>query len=497
MKNIKKIVALVIAVAMVLAMGVSVFAAEHTVSAPTDRANHTYEIYQVFTGTVDGDQLTNLKYGVNAVGTTNSAVSQADMAALDALGDMAGKTDQEKITALSPYVNFDSTPIATVGKGANASASLPEGYYVIKDTDDSLEDPDTYTLYIFKVLNADVTIDPKDSTTESHKNIGETVDANNKITDTDIGKSVPYVLTVKLPSNYADYKDFYLNFVDDMSKGLTLDTDSVKIHYGASDTTGTAISFSAVAGTSYEGGQKYEYKIADLKTVEAARGLGADDIVWVTYTATVNSDAVIGEAGNPNKFHVDYSNNPNKTGDGNTNSTPDETNIVLTFKTVFNKVDPEGNALTGADFTLEKKVGDNWVDVTTLSDGNINPTKTGSTSGSEFSFTGLGQGDYRLTETAIPEGYNEMSPNPVEFTVSATYSIQGDTATISALTGGTALEFTSDTSAGSLTADIENQSGAELPTTGGMGTTIFYIVGAILVIGGGILLISKRRMHAE
>ena len=160
-------------------------------------------------------------------------------------------------------------------------------------------------------------------------------------------------------------------------------------------------------------------------------------------------------------------------------------------------MDPEGNALTGADFTLEKKVGDNWVDVTTLSDGNINPTKTGSTSGSEFSFTGLGQGDYRLTETAIPEGYNEMSPNPVEFTVSATYSIQGDTASISALTGGTALELTSDTSAGSLTADIENQSGAELPTTGGMGTTIFYIVGAILVIGGGILLISKRRMHAE
>ena len=496
MKRMKKLMALVIAVALVLAMGVSVFAADHTVTAPTDRANHTYEIYQVFTGTVKDGELTNLKYGLNAVGTTGNAVSQTDMTALDELGDMAGKTNQEKIEAMSPYVNLNSTPIATVGKGAESSVSLPEGYYVIKDTDNSLADPDTYTLYIFKLLDADINIEPKDSTTESHKNIGDTVDASNKITDTDIGKSVPYVLTVKLPSNYADYKDFYLDFVDDMSKGLTLDTDSVKIHYGASDTTGSAITFSAVEGTSYDGGQKYEYKIADLKSVAAASELKANDIVWVTYTATVNSDAVVGEAGNPNKFHVDYSNNPNETGDGHTNSTPDETNIVLTFKTVFNKVDPEGNALTGADFKLEKKVGDAWVDVTELSDGDTNPSKTGDTSGSTFSFTGLGQGDYRLTETDVPKGYNEMSPNPVGFTISATYSIEGDAATISALTG-TELDFTPDTSAGSLTADILNQSGAELPTTGGMGTTIFYIVGAILVIGGGILLISKRRMHAE
>ena len=90
-----------------------------------------------------------------------------------------------------------------------------------------------------------------------------------------------------------------------------------------------------------------------------------------------------------------------------------------------------------------------------------------------------------------------MSPNPVEFTISATYSIEGSEATISALSGGTALDFTADTTAGSLTADIENNSGAELPTTGGIGTTIFYIVGAILVIGGGILLVSRRRMGSN
>ena len=482
MKHIKKAVTLFLAFAMVLAMSATVFAANHTVTAPTDRDNHTYQIYQVFTGTADGSSLTNLKYGQNAVGTTGKAVSQSDMEKLKEIEAKTNQTDQQKIADMSQFVDLESTPIAEIGKGKEASASLAEGYYIIKDTDNSLEDPDTYTLYMFKVLNDDLTLEPKDGTTESEKTIGD----SDKITDSDIGKSVPYTLTVTLPANYADYKDFYLNFVDDMSKGLTYNGDA-KIFYGDSDTEGTAIDFAAVSGSGYADGQKYEYKITDLKSVDNdfAKALKRGDVVKVTYTATVNENAVIGEEGNPNKFHVDYSNNPNKTGDGNTNSTPDDTTIVLTFKTILNKVDGDGNALTGADFKLEKKENGQWVEV---------DRKTGTTAGSQFSFNGLGQGDYRLTETTVPTGYNEMNPNPMEFSISATYTINGDAATVSALTG-TVLEFTPDTTAGTLTADIENNSGATLPSTGGIGTVIFYVFGSLLVIGCGIVLISRKRTN--
>ena len=286
-----------------------------------------------------------------------------------------------------------------------------------------------------------------------------------------------------------------------MSGGLTLNTDSVKIHYGEDDTTGTSITLSAVNGTSYTNpaGQKYEYEIEDLKQVEAAAELGAGDTVTITYTATLNDDAVVGEAGNPNKYHVVYSNNPNETGDGNTNETPDDTNIVFTFETIFDKKDGDGNALTGADFKLEKEVDGQWVDVTTLnSENGSSPAKNGSTTetSGEFTFSGLGQGKYKLTETTTSSGYNTIEP--IEFEITAEYEIVSGAGSITFLTGnGGSIEFTPDTTAGTLTADIINESGAVLPSTGGIGTTIFYVIGAVLVLGAGILLVTRRRMSAN
>ena len=510
MKKMKKMFALALAMVLALAMNVTVFAGgdtggggdtsaatTHTVS--TTSSTHTYEIYQIFTGTKSGDQLTDLKYGENAVGNTGDAVSQTDMTELARIEEATYADDQAKITDLLPFVNLEGTPIAEIGKDKDTSADLAEGYYIIKDKDDSLEDPETYTLYLFKVLDSDLTIEPKSGTTTSEKNIDETTPT--KTGDYDIGSVIPYSLTLTLPDNYADFKDYYAKFVDDMSGGLTLNTGSVKIHYGEDDTTGTAITLTAVSGTSYTdpAGQKYEYEIADLKQVEAAAELGAGDTVTITYTATLNDDAVVGEAGNPNKYHVVYSNNPNEIGAGNTNETPDDTNIVFTFETIFDKKDGDGNALTGADFKLEKEVDGQWVDVTTLnSENGSSPAKTGSTTetSGEFTFSGLGQGRYKLTETTTPSGYNTIEP--IEFTITAEYDIVQGAGSITSLTGnGGSIEFTPDTTAGTLTADIINESGAVLPSTGGIGTTIFYVIGAVLVLGAGILLVTRRRMSAN
>ena len=505
MKHMKKLMASLLVAVLALALGSAVALAADPVThkVSTTSTTHTYQIYQIFTGDYDATshQLKNLKYGKNAAtGDEGDAVSQADMTALAAIAEKTYANDQAKITDLKPFVNLTTTPIAQIGKGKESFANLAEGYYIIKDTDNSLEDPETYTLYIFEVLDADLTIDPKSGTTESDKNIAESTPTNTG--DYDIGSVIPYSLTLTLPENYADFKDYYAKFVDDMSGGLTLNTDSVKIHYGATDTEGTPITLSAVSGTSYAdpAGQKYEYVITDLKQVEAAANLGAGDTVTITYTATLNSNAVVGEAGNPNKFHVVYSNNPNETGSGNTNETPDDTNIVFTFETIFNKKDGDGNALTGADFKLEKKVGDSWVDVTTLNTENgSSPAKTGSTTttSGEFTFSGLGQGDYKLTETVTPTGYNTITP--IEFTITAEYEIVQGAGSITSLTGTDGNEFTMtpDPDAGTLSADIVNESGTTLPSTGGMGTTILYIAGAIMVLLAGVYLISKRRASRE
>ena len=164
---------------------------------------------------------------------------------------------------------------------------------------------------------------------------------------------------------------------------------------------------------------------------------------------------------------------------------------------MFNKVDKDNNPLTGADFKLEKKVNGEWVDVTTLGSGNNKPTKTGSTAGSTFEFKGLDDGDYKLTETTTPEGYNTI--DPIEFTITASHDVTSDDPRLTALTGTGGEEFTMtpDLSEGSLTADVINEKGSTLPETGGIGTIIFYVLGSLLVVGCGIVLISKRRMESR
>ena len=122
-----------------------------------------------------------------------------------------------------------------------------------------------------------------------------------------------------------------------------------------------------------------------------------------------------------------YSRNPNKSGDGTpeTGDTPEDKNIVFTYKTVFDKIDENKTALSGADFKLEKKVGNDWVDVTTLGKS-AHPKKIGSSAqnSTTFEFQGLDDGEYRLTEIFTPAGYNTIAP--IDFAITATHDKEKD-----------------------------------------------------------------------
>lgn len=204
----------------------------------------------------------------------------------------------------------------------------------------------------------------------------------------------------------------------------------------------------------------------------------------------------MGEHGNVNNAKLQFSNNPNDSQGGEngpTGETPWDNVIVFTYKVEINKVNENSQPLSGAEFTLSKKLVDGTTkDITVVKN----------TAGTSFTFSGLDDGEYILTETKTPSRYNTISP--ITFIVTADHDItwekQNRDAVLTKMSGNKVngeIDLTANKAEGSLSADVVNKSGSTLPTTGGMGTTIFYVVGSILVLGAAILLITKKRMSAR
>jgi fimbrial isopeptide formation D2 family protein/LPXTG-motif cell wall-anchored protein len=353
-----------------------------------------------------------------------------------------------------------------------------------------------------------------------------------------IGDAVPFQLTATTADNVAAYKKYHITFQDKQSEGLDAPTTFKVTVLGKefivpatgndpnpqTTTDGTKITVTKAEveenGTfaikvEFEPTGEDEYLNAECNSIE----------ITVDYTAVLNSNAEIGAEGNSNDSHITYSNNPEDEDGGDEGKTPDDTVKVFTYKTVIDKVDADGNALENAGFTLylEVEEGTNGavegssiqfadgVEHSKISAEKFYIVKAMTTvSGNEaqFDFQGLADGKYVLVETTIPTGFNAF--NSVEFTISSTVTEEE----ITELTGGTPFETTNPgedgaveaekkdgtthaLDSGELYAEIENNSGQVLPSTGGIGTTIFYIVGAILVIGAGVIMITRRRMEAN
>lgn len=498
MKKMKKLVSLLLAVVMVLAMTVVVSAEANTYSITINNSaeGHTYEAYQIFTGDLSGTTLSNIVWG--------SGISDSGKEALGNAADKA-KTLSTEIDAkafskeVAPYLSTVAGSANTATDGKYVISGLAAGYYLVKDQDGSLTgDNDSYTEYIVKVVS-NTTANPKSDVPTVVKKVK---DINNSTetaltdwqdsADHDIGDVVPFQLQATLAKNVSSYTTYKVVFHDTLSKGLTYNGDA-KVYIGGTETNG----FKVTSTVNADGTTTLTVSCDDVKT------LGADNssVITVEYTATLNGNAVLGSAGNPNEVYLEYSNNPNKSesGDNETGNTPKDVVIVFTYKTVINKVtknpdyDPEVEGsneyipLTGAEFTLEKYNNETseWDAITAVKN----------TEGTTFTFSGLDDGNYRLTETTTPSGYNTISP--IEFTVTADHDILSDNPALTSLSGDVTtgeLNFTSNTTDGSLSADVVNNSGATLPETGGIGTTIFYVLGTILVLAAAILLITRKRM---
>ncbi len=500
MKHVTKLASLLLALVMVFALTITVSAVDNAqITAPAGSAR-TYDVYQIFTGDLSGNVLSNVKWGKNGTGTEGTAVDQTT---LNALAAVNGKSDTEKLTEIQTYVKLDSEKFGTVSNGN--SLSVPTGYYLIKDNG-PVGNGEAYSLYVVKIVGS-TTISPKVGTVSSEKKVidkndttGETTDWQDSA-DYDIGDKVSFRLKGVVANDYANYTVYKFSFHDTQSAGLTFNADSVVVKVDGK----TITSDYSVVTNGLADECTFEVRFADLKQISSVH---AGSVITVEYNSTLNANATIGSAGNPNTMHLEYSNNPNDSQGAITGKTPDDTVIVFTYKTVINKVTKNPNynpntegsreyiPLTGAAFKLEKKIkgADNAENTWQLvKEFTVDEQKSAST----FEFKGLDDGTYRLTETVTPAGYNSIEP--IEFTVEADHS-DGDTPALTNLTGNKVsgeIEFTPNVPGASLSADVVNNAGTVLPETGGIGTTIFYILGGLLVLTAVVLLVTKKRMGVK
>ena len=489
MKALKKAMSVLVSLLMIFTFALPAFAdsaTTHTITAPA--TTHQYEIYQIFTGDLNGEILSNVKWGENGTGAKGEAVAST---IIDELTAVNSKSDSEKLNVVKKYAKLNN-PVDTISNGAVYNAVA--GYYLIKDKDGSVTGADTYTTYIVKVVG-NVTISSKSDVPSFEKKVKDTNDTEGVTSgwqdsaDYDIGDVVPFKLEGTVASNYADYKTYYFAFHDQAEAGLTFDDTSVKVYVD-----GNKITSGYRVESSPEDKDTFDVVFDNLKDITAVH---AGSKITVEYTATLNEGAALGKQGNVNKAKLEFSNNPNEqqTGVGKpgTGETPWDNVIVFTYQVVVNKVKADNTALTGAGFTLEK----------VLKDGSKKPVAVvKNAAGTTFTFKGLDDGDYILTETVTPATYNTIEP--ITFTVTAEHTViwstEARTDILTGLTGSTAdgkVTFTANANKSELTTNVVNQSGATLPGTGGIGTTIFYVIGGLLMAAAAVLLITKKRMNGD
>lgn len=541
MKRFKKIMSVLLTAIMVLAMCIPVLANTVTVTVitPSDLPNHTYVAYQIFTGT-QGENKGALGEAAWGTGINEDAFLQA-LKGDSELGSFFANCSDAKsvVAALSTNVTSNTNHAKKVAKLAYANKKgqgiqlvegdneLEAGYYLIVDTTDVAGKTDVANTALLQVTN-NINIGNKTDKPSVEKKVKENVKVPeddstygtkyNDVADYNIGDAVPFHLIGTVPdtSNYDTYK--YV-FHDTLSKGLTANVDSnQKVIAGiylssdkVLDTNDQDITAkfetSGISKNTTTGSTSFTVSCNDLKTIE---NITADKYIIVEYSAILNSNAVIGLDGNENEVYLEYSNKPDQSGSGdknNTGRTPEDKVIVFTYQLNTTKVDGQNKkVLENAEFKLKNKAG-KWAVVT---DGKVSGwadevgggTTLISDENGSFTVTGLDDGEYYLKEIKAPDGYNVL-PDEVSFTIIATTVNNQDWK----FTPSEALKDLQikvnvqtnqgNTSNGIVNLQVENNKGSQLPETGGIGTTIFYVVGVVLMLGAGVLLITKRRMSAK
>lgn len=505
MKRFTKLTGLILVLVMLFAFATTVLAVNITID--DENGTSSYEAYRLLNATNSGE---NFAYTLNA--TYENILKEVTGKTLPAdIIDYISELDDDDIRAFADevYAGIIAAGIDADETAVNGVFSdVNQGYYLIAETAVSAgSETDTISLVMLDTAGeSNITVETKEGYPTVEKKVKDTNDSTGETTgwqdsaDHDIGDTISYKITGTVSSEYAKYKEYYYSFTDELSAGLTVDADDVSVHMNSEDGTDITAWFDI-----------------DLDAEENVLTITCDDLkakdtnnsvtsIVVLYTVTLNEDAVIGSGGNPNTVTLTYSNNPYQTGEGtpDTNTTAPDTNIVFTYKAIVNKVDEENEPLEGAGFTLYKFVkADSDTTGTWTQIGEEIIADSSTTSLTTFGFNGLDDGQYKLVETTVPAGYNKA--DDIEFTIVAEHDEEADAPELITLvvknadgdviSDGSDAVFSVVLNKGEVSTDVVNTTGLELPSTGGVGTTIFYVLGGILVVGAVVLIITKKRMN--
>ena len=490
MKQSKKLASLLLALVMMLALSITAFATngtnnnEGTITINNAVTGQTYTIYQIlelesynddtnayaykaaaaWANFINGTDIKGTYVNVDEQGyvTWVKDASAADFAALaQSYAKENSIDDQGSKTAESTTVEF---------------TDLNLGYYLVDSTLGSLCSLNT--------TNPSVTINEKNREPTNEKKVEEDSTGNlGSVNDADIGQIVKFVSTITLPLGSEN-----VIFHDKMSAGLTLvdgiaGEDGITVYQKADLTDALQDGNYNVTARGNADGCTFEIAFQG----DYLGWQETDITLYIVYYATVNENAVVGGEGNPNESHLSYGENNDIT------TVPSQTTTYTwSFDVLKYGNNDESKTLEGAQFVLlnkdKTKVAavvngklTGWVDVPAASeDGTIawpeNTVLTTDDNG-KIEVAGLDSDTYYLREITAPYGYNKLAED-VEVKIDPTVSENGNELTLAPVT-----------------AKVNNNSGTELPSTGGIGTTIFYVVGSALLIGASVLLIAKKRMN--
>lgn len=499
----KKLFAIILALALIIAMSATAFADNETYTLTiTGAKGHSYAIYQIFTGDVSEEGgktvLSNVRYGENCY----PEGEKGGLVPTQVLETVVNAQDPANL--LNTTLRNDPIVITAVaGDDPLVIEGLVPGYYLIKDVTADLPDGQTKSPIMLQVLE-NVTIASKHASIVSEKKVDDKNDSTTDeddvnwqdAADYDIGDAVPFQLSVTLPSTLNVYDSYEVTFHDKQADGFDAPVISSVYILKADGTTKIEITAAADGASGYSlqactnpnceyGGCSFTIHVGDIKALYGVNTFADGDKLVVEYTSVLNSNANIGEAGNENSMYVCHP-------DGHT---PKDAVTVLTYALNVNKIDGTSKeALEGAGFTLYKwnAEANDWVAVGT--------EITGVTT---FTWSGIDGGKYKLVESTTPTGYNTIAD--VEFVLNATHKTtwlaDGNTAfedVIAKTVDGTAVVF-ADRNAdgiedGKLEGNIENYKGTILPETGAEGTFFLITAGSLLVMVAVVFMITRKKM---
>ena len=539
-KITKTLLSLCLVFALIITMtGVNktrVMADDYTITitdSSNDAGTHTYKAYKIFDITVNGTEVTvdDWAEGVNGATLLDSLKNDATIGTL--FTDCTDASDVAQV--LSDDTNFPSDTAADVDADSNIKALTAiiaanlstaagtstvsgnddvitvgsQGYYFIQDSAaPTLADganSGAYTRFILQVVSdVETEVAAKTDAPSVIKKVYEnncTDDTYgvgyNDVADYETGEDVSFKIIVTLPTNVSAYDTYKLVFEDELDnhfgepENIVLSVDGTEVTTGFETSGRLTVTVNDI------------FAVAGATTDDAKAALNGKEVV-LTYTAQLLTTAEVG-TGYENSVSILYSNNPNDSGEGNNNTgeTPEDKVIVFTYGGDFTKVDA-GNAskkLKDAEFVLTDSTKTKYA---VIEAGKVSSWTTDKDSASlivsgndgTFAVAGLdSETTYYLEEITPPEGY-KLPTNPyvnVTFDQIINITQNWDGTQAGAIANGSdASDFTA------ANANITNTKlSATLPTTGGIGTTVFYVCGIILMLGAAVLLIARKRTNKE